>query len=49
MVGWSDSGQFWYSKLLNRIIGEKNYNRLRMERRIFTARFYYIRQQMLYE
>lgn len=43
------SGIFWYSKLFNRIIGERNYNTLRLERRILTARFYYIRQQILYQ
>ena len=49
MVGLGEPGSYWYLKMFNRLIGEKTYNFFRMERRVLTYRFYYIRQCMLYE
>eukprot|EP01016_Furgasonia_blochmanni_P024748 TRINITY_DN2670_c0_g2_i10.p1 TRINITY_DN2670_c0_g2~~TRINITY_DN2670_c0_g2_i10.p1 ORF type:complete len:282 (-),score=78.65 TRINITY_DN2670_c0_g2_i10:1351-2103(-) len=43
------NGIFWWSKMINRVIGERNYDYLRVQRRIAAARIYYARQQLLYE
>lgn len=48
-IGWHKNGATFYLKLVNRVIGESNYNKLRLERRILDARFYYMRQAILYE
>jgi hypothetical protein len=43
------NGIWWFSKMFNRLIGEERYDWLRVTRRIYAARFYYARQQILYE
>ena len=48
-VNYYKNGLFWWSKIVNRIVGEKTYNYFRMEKRIASAKFYYTRQQMLYQ
>ena len=40
---------FWITKMFNRAIGEKNYDIMRMERRIAINKFYWNRQAILYE
>ncbi len=47
-VNYYKNGIFWWSKLINRVIGERNYDKLRLERRIFGTNIYYKRQQFLY-
>jgi len=34
--------------MLNRAVGEKTYDDLRVSRRVLSNKFYYLRQQMLY-
>ena len=34
--------------MLNRVVGEDRYESLRVERRIFQNKFYYLRQHLLY-
>ena len=48
-VNYYKNGLFWWSKMFNRVIGEKRYDTLRMEKRIASAKFYYVRQQLLYQ
>jgi len=43
------NGIWWFSKIANRAIGEQRYDFIRVQRRIYSARFYYARQQLLYE
>lgn len=35
--------------MLNRVVGETTYDALRVKRRVITNKFYYMRQQMLYQ
>ena len=35
--------------MINRVVGEDRYEFLRVQRRIYSARFYFTRQQFLYE
>jgi hypothetical protein len=42
------NGTQWIGKLFCRIIGEKRYDVLRMERRILYAHFWYTKQTILY-
>jgi hypothetical protein len=34
--------------MANRVIGEQTYDALRVQRRVLSNKFYYLRQQMLY-
>lgn len=34
--------------MLNRLVGENTYDTLRVTRRVFSNKFYYLRQHMLY-
>jgi len=43
------NGIFWWSRILNRVVGEERYDYLRVQRRISSNKFYYYRQQILYE
>ena len=42
-VNYYKNGIFWWQKVINRIIGEKHYNFIRMEKRILAAKIYYTR------
>ena len=42
------NGTQWIGKLFSRMIGEKRYDVLRLERRIFYANFWYTKQTILY-
>ena len=42
------NGIFWFTKLFNKAIGEKNFDKMRMKRRILSNLFYYKRQQFLH-
>jgi hypothetical protein len=46
---WHKNGIWWFTKMLNRVIGEPLYDRIRVERRIVGNKIYYYRQAMLYE
>ena len=48
-VNYWKNGYFWWSKMLNRAIGEANYDKLRLSKRTNIARFYWTRQAILYE
>ena len=48
-VGYYKNGIWWFTKSINKIIGESRYNTLRLERRIAIAKFYYMRQQILHQ
>jgi hypothetical protein len=41
------NGTQWIGKIVNRIIGEKNYEFIRIEKRILYARFWYTKQSIL--
>jgi hypothetical protein len=41
-------GIWWFTKIINQLVGENYYDAVRVERRILSNKFYYIRQQMLY-
>eukprot|EP01017_Pseudomicrothorax_dubius_P018095 TRINITY_DN2014_c0_g1_i1.p1 TRINITY_DN2014_c0_g1~~TRINITY_DN2014_c0_g1_i1.p1 ORF type:complete len:221 (+),score=35.90 TRINITY_DN2014_c0_g1_i1:124-786(+) len=43
------NGIWWFTKILNRVIGESRYDTLRIQRRIIQAKIWYTRQQFLYE
>ena len=43
------NGIFWFTKLLNKVVGESNYDKFRVKRRIFSNLFYYQRQQWLHK
>lgn len=47
-VNYHKNGVFWWSKILNRIIGEKNYDFFRLQRRIWGNTMWYRRQTFLY-
>lgn len=34
--------------MLNRVIGEERYDAIRVQRRVYSNKFYYLRQQILY-
>jgi hypothetical protein len=34
--------------MLNRVVGEENYDSVRITRRVFSSKFYYLRQHLLY-
>ena len=42
------NGTQWIGKIFNRIIGERNYDQIRLERRIFYAKFWYTKQTILF-
>lgn len=42
-------GIWWFTKMLNRVVGEERYDAVRVWRRCMTNKFYYMRQQMLYQ
>jgi len=42
-------GMFWWSKILNKAVGEQRYDVIRLQRRVWSLKFYYNRQQALYE
>eukprot|EP01015_Nassula_variabilis_P002748 TRINITY_DN1160_c0_g1_i5.p1 TRINITY_DN1160_c0_g1~~TRINITY_DN1160_c0_g1_i5.p1 ORF type:complete len:233 (+),score=30.11 TRINITY_DN1160_c0_g1_i5:148-846(+) len=48
-IHYYKNGIFWFQKALNRAIGEERYENLRMSRRIYQAKMYYQRQQLLFE
>jgi hypothetical protein len=41
------NGTQWFGKIFNRIIGEKNYDTVRIQKRIFYAKFWYMKQNFL--
>ena len=47
-INYYKNGIFWWQKLINRTIGESMYDRIRMEKRIASSKFYYTRQNLLY-
>jgi len=42
-------GIFWWSKMLNKAVGEQRYDAIRIQRRVWSLKWYYNRQQALYE
>jgi hypothetical protein len=48
VISFSILGIWWFTKILNAAVGEERYDALRIKRRVFTTRFYYLRQQILY-
>ena len=42
-------GIWWFTKIINAAVGEERYDALRIRRRVFTTKFYYLRQQVLYQ
>jgi hypothetical protein len=48
-VKYYKNGQWWFTKLMTRMIGENRYDVLRIERRIALAKMYYARQQILHQ
>ena len=42
------NGIFWFTKIVNKVVGETFYNKMRMKRRIISNIFYYQRQQFLH-
>lgn len=34
--------------MLNRVVGEERYDAIRVQRRVYSNKFYYLRQQILY-
>jgi hypothetical protein len=45
---YSKIGIWWFTKILNAVVGEDRYEALRIKRRYFTTKTYYFRQQILY-
>lgn len=43
------NGIWWFTKMFNRAVGEQRYDAWRVERRVISNKFYYMRQQMLYQ
>ena len=43
------NGIWWFTKMANAVVGEQRYDALRVSRRVMTNKFYYMRQQMLYQ
>ena len=43
-----NAGIWWFTKIFNRALGEERYNSIRVTRRIFSNKFYYLRQHLLY-
>jgi hypothetical protein len=41
------NGTQWIGKLINRLIGENRYDRIRFEKRLFYAKFWYRKQTIL--
>lgn len=41
-------GIWWFTKMLNRVVGEERYDAIRVQRRVYSNKFYYLRQQVLY-
>ncbi len=41
------NGTQWIGKLCSRIIGEKNYDRIRLQKRVYYAMFWYSKQSIL--
>lgn len=41
-------GIWWFTKMLNRVVGQERYDAIRVQRRVYTNKFYYLRQQVLY-
>ena len=48
-VGYYKNGIWWFTKIFNKIIGEKSHNYLRLERRIWQNRIWYTRQTFLFK
>ena len=48
-VKYYKNGQWFWTKMLARTVGENRYNTFRLERRIASNTFYYYRQQALYK
>lgn len=42
------SGIWWWTKAINKVVGEQRYDNFRVWRRVISNKFYYARQQMLY-
>lgn len=42
-------GIWWWTKMINRAVGEQRYDNIRVWRRVISNKFYYARQQMLYQ
>ncbi len=45
---WHKNGIWWFTKMLNRVVGEERYDGLRVSRRILQNKIYYLRQHQLY-
>jgi hypothetical protein len=43
------NGIWWFTKILNKAVGETRYDSLRLTRRVWGNKLYYARQQCLYE
>lgn len=43
------NGIWWFTKMLNRVVGEERYDAVRVWRRVWVNKFYYYRQMMLYQ
>jgi len=49
LINLTPLGIFWWSKMLNKALGEQRYDAIRMQRRVWSLKWYYNRQQFLYE
>ena len=45
----NNSGIWWWTKMINRVVGEERYDAVRVWRRTISNKFYYYRQQLLYQ
>merc|ERR1712113_642757 len=45
---WHKNGIWWFTKVLNRAVGEERYESVRLYRRIWAAKVYYLRRQWMY-
>ena len=43
------AGIWWWTKMINRVVGEDRYDAVRVWRRTLSNKFYYFRQQLLYQ
>ena len=43
------NGIWWFTKMLNRAVGENRYDAFRVYRRVLTNKFYFARQEWLYK
>jgi hypothetical protein len=48
-TNYHKNGTQWIGKMCARLIGEKNYEWVRLEKRIFYAKYFYKKQTLLYK